>query len=126
MSDRLFVHGLKFRGCHGVFDEERRDGRDFRVDVEVVLSSRQCGQGDDLVETVDYRDIAQVVLGIAHGPSRHLIETLADEMAMKMLETLPLDSVDLTLRKYADGVPGDPEWVAIAVHRTRNRRKKEQ
>ena len=119
MGDRLFVHGLKFRGRHGVFEEERRDGRDFRVDVEVALSSRRCGSGDALVETVDYRDIAQIVLDIAHGPSRHLIETLANEMAARMLAELPLEVVDITLRKYADGVPGDPEWVAIAVRRTR-------
>ncbi len=119
MNDRLFVHGLQFLGRHGVFDEERRDGRNFRVDVEADLELVRRGDGDALARTVDYRDIAEIVLEVAHGPSRHLIETLADEMAQRMLERLPLAGVTLTLRKYADGVPGDPEWVAIRVHRTR-------
>jgi 7,8-dihydroneopterin aldolase/epimerase/oxygenase len=119
MRDRLFVHGLQFLGKHGVFDEERRDGRNFRVDVEADLETVQRGEGDALARTVDYREIADVVLEVAHGPSRHLIETLADEMATRLLTRLPLASVQLTLRKYADGVPGDPEWVAIRVHRSR-------
>lgn len=119
MRDRLFVHGLQFLGRHGVFDEERRDGRNFRVDVEAELLDQVRGDGDELSRTVDYRDIADAVLGVAHGPSRHLIETLADQMARALLADLPLASVQVTLRKYADGVPGDPEWVAIQVRRER-------
>lgn len=120
MKDRLFVHGLRFLGRHGVFDEERRDGRNFRVDVEADLLDMRRGGGDALARTVDYRDIAEAVLEVAHGPSRFLIETLADEMAVSLLERLPLAAVRVTVRKYADGVPGDPEWVAIQVHRERS------
>ena len=37
MADRIELRGLTFRGNHGVFPEERRDGQDFVVDVTVWI-----------------------------------------------------------------------------------------
>ena len=117
--DRLFVRGLSFRGAHGVYEAERVQGSRFTVDVEVELltSSEQCG--DELERTLDYRKIATAVLDVASGPSRHLIETLANQMAARILERHAVASVDLTLTKYAEGIPGNPDSVGIRISRRR-------
>ena len=117
--DRIEVHGLKFLGYHGVYDEERRDGNQFRVDVEVEVDTREAGSSDALPDTVDYRGIAQAVLDVGKGPSQHLIESLADDMASLILERLPVHAVEIKLRKYAQGVPGEPEWVGLTIRRQR-------
>jgi dihydroneopterin aldolase len=116
-EDRLLVEGLVFVGRHGVYAEERREGRRFRVDLEVTLGAGRSGGGDRLEETVDYRGLAQVVMDVAQGPSHQLIEALAEEMAGQILGRYPVSAVSLTLRKYADGVPGEPECVGVRIHR---------
>jgi dihydroneopterin aldolase len=108
-----------FEGFHGVYEEERREGRRFRVDLEVTLGQGRLSGADQLETTVDYRGLAQAVLDVAQGPSHHLIETLAEDMAALILERHPVAEVSLTLRKFADGVPGEPECVGVSIHRTR-------
>lgn len=117
--DRLMVEGLVFTGPHGVYAYEREGGRRFRVDVEVELGAGRLSGADALKETVDYRGIAQAVMDVGTGESHQLIETLAEDMASMILERLPVSRVWLTLRKYADGIPGEPECVGIKIVRSR-------
>ncbi len=118
--DRVLVHGLCFVGKHDVFEGERRGGRRFRVDVEVELGDARTSTADQLGHTLDYREIAQSILEVAQGPSHHLIETLAEDMTQLILERYRVYAVELTLRKYADGVPGEPEYVGVRIRRRRD------
>ncbi len=118
-QDQLLVHGLEFTGPHGVYAYEREQGRRFRVDLEVQLGAARTSAEDELEDTLDYRALAQAVLDVGLGPSHDLIETLAEDMAALILERHPVTRVELTLRKYADGIPGEPEYVGIRIVRTR-------
>ncbi len=122
-TDRLLVHGLEFKGRHGVYEVERIEGNRFRVDVAVALDTRRAGSSDALGDTVDYRTVADAILSVGHGPSHHLIESLAESMASLIFERAALVvAVELTLRKYAAGVPGEPEWVGVQIRRERGPR----
>lgn len=118
--DRIRVHGIRFTGHHGVYDEERRDGRPFRVDLEVdLLPTHRSHLTDQLEDAVDYRGLASTVMEVAHGPSVHLIEHLAETMCQRLLERHPIGAVSLTLQKFVPDMPGDPEHVAVSLRRQR-------
>ena len=121
MSDTIYVHNLELVGHHGVYDEERRDGRRFAIDVAVnVPSTRDAGASDDLADTVDYTRIAQIVVEVGEGRSRMLVETLAETMCERIFEACPpVTSITLRIRKFATGVPGNPEWVGVEIRRSR-------
>lgn len=120
MSDTILVRGLEFLAYHGVYPEERRDGRNFSVDIDAEVSIAPAGQSDDLADTVDYRDLCRIVLEVAQGPSVLLIEKLAEDICGRLLgEIGALKSVRLTIRKFATGVPGEPRWVGLQVYRQR-------
>lgn len=121
--DTILVEDLEFLAYHGVYDEERAEGRRFRVDVEVdVPALVQAGATDDLAETLDYREVAGVVEEVFTGPSVQLIERLAEEVCGRLLARLAsVVTVRLTIRKAATGVPGDPRWVGVRVARHRAR-----
>ncbi|MEL6178958.1 MAG: dihydroneopterin aldolase [Myxococcota bacterium] len=119
--DRIVVHGIRFTGYHGVFDEERRDGRRFRVDLEVdLLEGHRAHQTDRLEDAVDYRGLAATIMEVAQGPSIHLIEHLAETMCSRLLERHPIGAVALTLQKFVPDLPGDPEHVAVSIRRQRS------
>ena len=118
IPDRVRVHGIHFLGYHGVYDEERRDGRRFRVDLEVeLLPTHRSNSTDALADAVDYRSLAGTVMEVANGPSVHLIEHLADTMCRLLLERHPIGAVELTLHKFVPDLPGDPDHVAVPRRR---------
>lgn len=115
---KIFVENLAVVGYHGYYEEERRDGRRFIFDLEVDVADP--GDGDALEDTVDYRDLSGIIMRHAEGESVKLIETLGERIVSDVLaEHAAVNSVALTIRKYATGVPGDPEHVGIQLQRER-------
>ena len=116
--DTIIVHDLELTGRHGVYEEERAEGRRFAFDAEVDIPAGSLGATDALGRTVDYRDVSQVIVDVVRGPSVHLIETLAEEICRKILTDLPVERVRLAVRKFATGVPGEPTWVGVRMERS--------
>ena len=116
----ILVHNLDFVGLHGVYEEERIEGRRFAIDIEAIVSAAPAGKSDPLDDTVDYRDLARIALEVGRGPSVHLIERLAEQICERIFaEIAAVAHLTLTIRKYATGVPGAPEWVGLRVERAR-------
>jgi dihydroneopterin aldolase len=86
MSDVIALTNMRFQGRHGVSAGEREMAQPFEVDVELHLDLRPAGLTDDLDKTVDYRGIFEICRSVVEGPSRQLIETLAEAIAEKVLE----------------------------------------
>lgn len=111
----VFVEGLTFTGRHGVYEEERRDGRRFCVDLRVEVPA---APRDLIGDTVDYRGLAECILSVGLGPSVELIETLASRILDAVFSRFAVSHAEVTVRKKATGVPGDPEWVGVREERS--------
>lgn len=118
--DTIEVRGLSFLGLHGVYDEEREEGRRFDVDVEVDVPRADAAGSDALAATLDYRDIAAVVVEVLEGPSVHLIETLGSTICDRLFDLHEaVLAARVVIRKIATGVPGNPATVGVRFHRLR-------
>ena len=98
MSDRIALTGLRVRGFHGVFAEERRDGQDYVVDVTLWLDLAPAAAGDDLALTVDYGGLAERLAAVVEGEPVDLLETLADRLVAVCLQP-PVTGVEVTVHK---------------------------
>jgi 7,8-dihydroneopterin aldolase/epimerase/oxygenase len=117
---RVFVREVEFQGLHGVYEEERREGRRFQVDLEVLLGDSKATSSDVLEETLDYRALAEVVWEVAQGPSRFLVEKLAGEILEETLARHPeVEEATVEVRKRAPDVVGEPRWVGVRLTRAR-------
>ena len=84
MKDKLILKGIRGFGYHGVFESERLNGQEFIVDVEMAAEFENLN--DNLNKTIDYSKIIDLVSNeIASNPV-NLIETLAERIAIKILE----------------------------------------
>jgi 7,8-dihydroneopterin aldolase/epimerase/oxygenase len=118
--DRIGLKGVRARGFHGVFDEERRDGQEFRVDVVLgVLSISKASRSDDLRHTVDYGGVAQAVVDIIEGPRVNLIETLAVTIAERCLAFDYVRAVRVTVHKPEAPLPVPFDDVSVTITRAR-------
>lgn len=120
-GDRIELSGLTVRGHHGVFDHERRDGQDFRLDLTVWADQRAAAVSDDLADTVDYGALAQTAADIIAGPPRDLIETVAAEIAEAVLAESRITAVQVRLHKPSAPIPLEFDDVAVVITRERGR-----
>lgn len=121
MSDRIVLAGMRFQGRHGVEEEERAQTQPFEVDVEISLDLRAAGRADDLGKTVDYRDVFEICRSVVEGPSRLLIEALAEAIAEQVLAS-SLDhgatEVVVRVRKPRAPLPGSLDHAAVEITRS--------
>ncbi|MGI5875830.1 MAG: dihydroneopterin aldolase [Dethiobacteria bacterium] len=115
-KDSIVLSGMAFYAYHGVLPEEKKLGQKFLVNVELFLELNKPGKTDDLVDTVDYAAIYEVIKGIMEGPSHQLLESLAEEIAAKVLK-FPIKGIIVEVKKISPPIPGFLESVAVKINR---------
>ncbi|MFP5335203.1 MAG: 2-amino-4-hydroxy-6-hydroxymethyldihydropteridine diphosphokinase [Actinomycetes bacterium] len=119
MPDRIELSGLRAKGFHGVFEDERRAGQEFVVDLVLHVDTREAAAGDDLAATVDYGAVARRVHDLVTGPPYDLIETLADRIAVACLEHSRVEGVEVAVHKPQAPITVPFEDVIVRVTRRR-------
>ncbi len=118
--DLITLTGIRATGFHGVFDHERRDGQEFRVDAVLEVSSMaRAARTDDLADTTDYGALALGIVAIIEGPAVNLIETLASRIAEHCLGLSDALAVSITVHKPQAPIPVPFDDVAVTVRRAR-------
>ena len=119
MPDKIVLSGAHFFARHGVTAEERRVGGQFVVDVEVAYDLAGAGKSDDLADTISYAQLYDLVRDIVQGESFHLIETLAETLARKILAAFPADSVLVRAKKQPPPIDGMVDFAGVEIYRQR-------
>jgi dihydroneopterin aldolase len=116
MPDRIRIESLELSSYIGVPDEERATAQ--RLTASLVLDPmRGFGKLDDRIEnTVDYFAVCEFVKALSRARPRHLLETLAEEIAGELLARFPLRAVEIELRKF---ILPDTAFVAVQLRRER-------
>jgi len=120
MSDSIVLTGISGFGFHGVFDHERINGQNFFVDVELHVDLLKASKSDDLVDTVNYGLITELVVKEITGEPVSLIERLAGRIAEKIL-VAHQQVLDVTVTVHKPDAPVGIVIKDIAVQITRSR-----
>lgn len=120
MADRIELTGLECFGYHGVFDEEKRTGQPFIVDITCWLNFSEAAADDDLTKTINYAELAEVAAEVVEGPARDLIETVATDVANAAMRRFEeLYAVEVTIHKPKAPIPRTFGDVAVVARRSR-------
>lgn len=117
-TDHIRLTGIEGFGHHGVLPEERRDGQKFIVDVTLWLDLTPAAATDDLHDTVNYAEIAQMVVAEIEGEPVNLIESLAERIADKCVNTRKVRNVEVTVHKPSAPIPVPFADVAVTIQRS--------
>jgi 7,8-dihydroneopterin aldolase/epimerase/oxygenase len=115
--DRITLLGIGAVGYHGVFDQEKRNGQPFFVDLVMYLDLTEAGATDDVALTAHYGEVAEQVRDIVIGPSVNLLETLADRIARHLLEHFSLQAVEVTVHKPKAPIEVTFSDVSVTIYR---------
>jgi dihydroneopterin aldolase len=117
--DWLRLAGIQAYGHLGVTAKERELGQRVEVDVELAYAPTARRKPDSLAEYIDYEEVGRMVRSQIEMSRCKLIETLAEELALLLLEEFETPQVRVRLRKLhvpVSGFTGVPE---IEIERER-------
>ena len=114
----ITIRDIKVFAHHGVLPEEKEQGQEFLIDVEIALEEGvPCA--DDLETTVDYAEVAGAVAGIATSRRYELLETLASELVDHLLVQQGVKAASVTVKKPRAPMPVEVGWVGVTIRRER-------
>ena len=118
MSDQIRIVGIKAFGYHGVLPHEAVEGQEFIVDLTLDLDLRAASISDDLTETINYADLAQIVHDNIIGERVQLIERLAGRIADEIVaQYKEISAVHVTVHKPHAPVTVDFEDISVTITR---------
>jgi dihydroneopterin aldolase len=116
--DKIFIHALKTEAIIGIFDWERQVKQTVIVDIEISADVAKAALSDSINDTLNYKRIAKRVLAFVEESKFHLVETLAERIAMLLLEDFGVDWVSISLSK--PGAIRSSRDVGVKLERDRN------
>ena len=116
MTVLIELAGLEVRGRHGATPEEHEREQPFLYDLELELPEPQA---DRLEETVDYREVVEVVREVSARRELQLLETLAAAVADALVQRFPLERARVRVRKPEVRLEAPAEWAAATAERSR-------
>jgi dihydroneopterin aldolase len=116
--DKIFIHALKTEAIIGIFDWERQVKQTVIVDIEISADIRKAALSDSIDDTLNYKRVAKRVLAFVEESKCHLVETLAEHVAMLILEDFGIAWVRISLSK--PGAIRNSRDVGVMLERNRD------
>jgi dihydroneopterin aldolase len=117
--DEITLTGVRAFGRHGVFEEERRDGQEFVVDVTLYVRTAKAAASDDLADTVNYGAVAERIVELVGGRPVNLIEGVAARIADDLLTEELVQMVAVTIHKPHAPITVPFSDVSVTIRRSR-------
>jgi len=108
---------MSFQGRHGVRPAERENSQEFKVDIKVDAELGDASRSDHLADTVDYTQLRAVAREVIEGPPRKLLESLAGEIADRIVQLPRVQGVSVRVAKRPAGMQ-PIEAAAVRINRT--------
>ena len=116
--DKIFIHALKTEAIIGIYDWERQVKQTVIVDIEIGVDVTKAALSDAIDDTLNYKRVAKRVLTFVEASKFHLVETLAEHVAMLILEDFGIAWVRLSLSK--PGAIRSSRDVGVTIERGRD------
>ena len=97
--DIVYIRELQVETIIGIFDWEREVKQVVSLDVEMQADIRQSAQSDDIEDTLNYKAVAKRLISFVENSEFQLVETLAEQCALIILQEFDVPWVRLRLSK---------------------------
>lgn len=99
------LEGVEFYGFHGVSDAEQQVGHRYLVNVSVSAHLKDPAS-DDVSKTIDYGDLAVLVVDFGTSHQFRTLEKLAWEMSSAIFQEFRMATeIEISIDKLAPPIP---------------------
>lgn len=118
-QDKIKLTHMIIYAHHGAFEEERKLGQRFEVDVELGLDLENAARADRLDMSIDYEKVYRLIFDTVTEKKFHLIESLARYVIDRLFAVFPVESVTIRIRKPNVPINGPLDHVEVEMTRYR-------
>ena len=117
--DKILISGIDCVTAIGVTSEERTMKQRLSIDVEFLTDNAKAARKDSLKDAIDYSKVAAVAREVCSARDYHLIETVAERLAARILADFPTPQVRVVVRKISPVPEPRVNYVSIEIVRSR-------
>ena len=116
---KITLEGIEFFAYHGFYQEERKTGNRYSVDITVEANLSQAAEEDSLQETVNYEKLYQMVSEVMQQPSK-LLEHIGHRLIEQTFRDFPgVSSIEVVVSKFNPPVGGVCRRAMVTLQRDR-------
>jgi 7,8-dihydroneopterin aldolase/epimerase/oxygenase len=82
------LEGMRFFAHHGVYEQERKDGNYFEVDVTADFGDVLLADTDKLEDVLNYGEMYDIVAAVMAQP-KNLLETVVNGIGRQLMRSFP-------------------------------------
>ena len=101
---KVRIKKIEIFGYHGVYDEEKKSGQMFYIDVEYHKKMKNKVSKDSLSEVIDYTDIINCVNEVFNKKRYNLLESLAQDIIGELVAIFHFEYVKVSIQKQCTGI----------------------
>jgi len=116
---KIILENMAFHAYHGCLEHEKTLGNTFLVTLEMEIDTTKAGISDQLNDTLNYKEVYDVVKAEMEIPSQ-LIEHIGQRIMDKIGSTFPqITFLKLKLSKANPPLGGNVDFVSIEIEKNR-------
>lgn len=115
--DEIAITGIRGFGYHGLFEDEKKNGQEFIVDIRMEKELSLAGSTDRIDATIDYGKVAVRVKELIESDSFNLIERLAEVIAEQIKSEFSVTSIEVTVHKPHAPVEIEFDDISVTIKR---------
>ena len=115
--DKILLREMVFYGFHGSNSAEKELGQHWEVDVEIEGDLSIPAKTDHLKDTIDYREVYKKVKDVIENENFSLLETIAERIAEKLLDSFPAFEVVVCVKKQHPPLGGPIKYACVEIKR---------
>jgi len=97
------VEGINVYGTHGVYEQEKKKGQEFRIDLQIELKENILNfenyKSESFDNSVNYENLVSEVINVSDNNSFDLIETFAYEILNSLKKYNNISKATVTIHK---------------------------
>ena len=97
------VKGINVYGTHGVYEQEKKKGQEFRIDLQIELRENILNfenyKSESFDNSVNYENLVNEVINVSDNNSFDLIETFAYEILNSLRKYNNISKATVTIHK---------------------------
>jgi len=114
---KIELLGLEFFAYHGVYSSERKEGNKFIVNLTVIGDFHKAVESDDIVDTINYESLYEVVnkeMSIASNLLEHVAGRILDSVAH---EHENIKEITVSVEKLTPPINGNCKATKVSLTR---------
>lgn len=112
---KISLKGIQIKGPIGIYEEEKLNGNDLSIDVNVYTDFEKAGKLDDVTYTIDYEQVYKIVERIALTP-QNLLESAAYKIGKEILKSFKrVTKVEVSIEKLNPPISGKSQSAGVWI-----------